>query len=351
MAKKTGRILIVDDNAGIRRTLEFILKGFFEELNFLPGPSTLLSAIDTFKPHVVLLDMNFRAEDNNGNEGIFWLKEIIQKHPEISVVLFTAYADIPLAVQGMKNGAIDFIEKPWDNVRLISVLRDAVKTAMKKSGNISSSFFKGKSKDMQEIWDMLVVIANSPEPVNIIGEEGTEKELVACEIRRLCQNTKIPDIQLFLPQDSHRSGRDIRIPPLRERKEDIVPMAMHIIRDLNFKTGKDIEGITHEACELMKRYLWPGNTDELYQRVEKAYATCKGNQLKISELFKEKTFDTHFMLEIKQLDSLEEEKLIRQCLDSSGYNITATAKMLSLSRPTLYAKIHKYNIDITPHSS
>ncbi len=119
MASKVGKILVVDDNLGIRRALEILLPMHFAEVKTIPSPSTLVSSLEQFRPDVVLLDMNFNTSINTGNEGLYWAGEIKKMVPEVEVVLFTAYADIALAVEGMKRGAFDFIVKPWDNEKLI----------------------------------------------------------------------------------------------------------------------------------------------------------------------------------------------------------------------------------------
>ena len=115
MTPKKGKILIVDDNAGIRQALKILLPLHFEEVEALPSPATLVSVLARFRPDVVLLDMNFYTDINTGNEGLYWTGEIKKLSPDTEVVLFTAYADIQLAVEGMKRGAFDFIVKPWDN--------------------------------------------------------------------------------------------------------------------------------------------------------------------------------------------------------------------------------------------
>ena len=123
----------MDDNQGIRRALEILLPLHFAEVKTIPSPATLVSALEQFRPDVVLLDMNFNTSINTGNEGLYWAGEIKQMAPEVEVVLFTAYADIQLAVEGMKRGAFDFIVKPWDNDRLVEVLtaaRDKARKAM-----------------------------------------------------------------------------------------------------------------------------------------------------------------------------------------------------------------------------
>ena len=142
MASKKGNILIVDDNAGIRQALKILLPMHFAEVETLPSPVTLVSTLERFRPDVVLLDMNFNTDINTGNEGLYWAGEIKQMMPEVEVVLFTAYADIALAVEGMKRGAFDFIVKPWDNEKLVATLiaaRDKARKAMgrdaKKKGS------------------------------------------------------------------------------------------------------------------------------------------------------------------------------------------------------------------------
>ena len=115
---KRGRILVVDDNRGIRKALEILLPAHFAEVKAIPSPVTLISEMDSFRPDAVLLDMNFHTDINTGNEGLYWVQELRRRYPAVQVVLFTAYGDISLAVEGMKRGAFDFIVKPWDNDRL-----------------------------------------------------------------------------------------------------------------------------------------------------------------------------------------------------------------------------------------
>lgn len=122
---KAGKLLIVDDNSSILSAVKLLTEGVFEEVVTLTSPNMLVTAMHAHRPDVVLLDMNFHAGINTGNEGIFWLREITDKYPATKVVLFTAYADIELAVRAMKEGAFDFIVKPWDNEKMIATLRNA----------------------------------------------------------------------------------------------------------------------------------------------------------------------------------------------------------------------------------
>ena len=125
MSKLKAKILVVDDNAGIRSTLKLLLPAQFSDVETISSPKELMSKMNSFKPDVVLLDMNFEADINTGNEGLFWLSELKRSFADTEVVLFTAYADIALAVEGMKRGAFDFIVKPWQNEKLFEVLEAA----------------------------------------------------------------------------------------------------------------------------------------------------------------------------------------------------------------------------------
>ena len=138
MAKK-GKILVVDDNQGIRSALNILLPAHFAQVELIPSPKTLVTTMENFHPDVVLLDMNFNTDINSGNEGLYWTREIKKMFPSVQVVLFTAYADIALAVEGMKRGAFDFIVKPWDNERLIFTLKAAYEAVPREKSATSGA--------------------------------------------------------------------------------------------------------------------------------------------------------------------------------------------------------------------
>ncbi len=185
---KNGRILVVDDNAGIRSALKILLPMHFGAVELLPSPVTLVTTVERFKPEAVLLDMNFTADINSGNEGLYWLSELRSRFPELKVVLFTAYADVHLAVEGMKRGAYDFIPKPWDNDRLISTLRSAClasrKTRKAEGGTGSVGIYWGESPEMTAIRRTVSKIAPTDATILITGENGTGKDVLAGEIHR-----------------------------------------------------------------------------------------------------------------------------------------------------------------------
>ena len=121
---KQGTLLVVDDNRNILTSLRYLLVDYFARILTLDSPVTIPTVLAQNEVDVVLLDMNFASGINNGNEGLYWLKEIRRIRPQAGVVLFTAYADIDLAVTGIKEGAADFVVKPWNNDKLIQTLTE-----------------------------------------------------------------------------------------------------------------------------------------------------------------------------------------------------------------------------------
>lgn len=196
---KKGNILIVDDNKNVLSALRILLSDYFENIVLLTSPNTLMSELRDKNPDVVLLDMNFSAGINSGNEGLFWLSEIKKADEELPVVLFTAYADIDLAVKALKGGATDFVVKPWDNAKLLATLQSAyslrqsrkeVKKLREKQSVLNRDIQKeedicwGKSPAMQRLLTMIKKVAVTDANVLITGENGTGKELIAQMIHR-----------------------------------------------------------------------------------------------------------------------------------------------------------------------
>lgn len=127
MIRPYNTIVVVDDNPTILTALKICLTAEFERIVTLTSPDTLVSTLSNGEQvDVVLLDMNFSLGVNTGQDGLFWLRTLKKLRPDTPVVLMTAYADVQLAVKGLKNGAADFVTKPWDNDKLVRTLRDAV---------------------------------------------------------------------------------------------------------------------------------------------------------------------------------------------------------------------------------
>ena len=475
MASKVGKILVVDDNLGIRRALEILLPMHFAEVKTIPSPATLVSSLERLRPDVVLLDMNFNTSINTGNEGLYWAGEIKKMVPEVEVVLFTAYADIALAVEGMKRGAFDFIVKPWDNDKLIEVLTAARDKARKAMGRDSSakglrmteggpschperlschpeqfschserseeSMFWGSSPAMRSIRKTLDKIAPTDATVLITGENGTGKDVLAREIHmhslrsgkpmvavdagaitetlfeselfghvkgaftdahadhvgkfeqadggtlfldeigniplhlqakllRVIQNRSVVrvggsnatpvDIRLICATNMDldqlvREGRfredlyyrintvHIALPALRERKEDIVPLAQMFLERFAEKYHRPLTGIAPEAAAMLTEGRWSGNIRELQNCIEKAVILSDGSELTAKDIQLEQAAKP-VGTTIKAVSEAEEERMIRQAMDRTDGNISAAAKMLGVSRPTLYAKLKKYGL-------
>lgn len=184
---KHGTLLVVDDNRNILTTVKMVTEQTFERIICLASPSSLITRLREDQPDVVLLDMNFHSGINNGNEGLFWLREIKKARPQTAVVLFTAYADIELAVTGLKSGAADFIVKPFDNHQLIEKLTDAYQKTRKKNPTTTaaSEMIWGTSPAMRHLRDMVEKVAGTDANILITGENGTGKEVLAKEIHQL----------------------------------------------------------------------------------------------------------------------------------------------------------------------
>ena len=197
MIKKQGTILIVDDNRNILTTVRMLLEPIFDGIITIANPNSIPAKLREEHPDVVLLDMNFSSGINSGNEGLYWLREIKSLSPKTEVVLFTAYADIQLAVTGIKEGAADFIVKPFENEKMIRTLMEArdknkaVDNAIGKKGgklcgkDVQSAMYWGDSEVMNNLRSIVEKVAATDANILITGENGTGKEVLANEIHRL----------------------------------------------------------------------------------------------------------------------------------------------------------------------
>jgi DNA-binding NtrC family response regulator len=200
-----GTLLIVDDNKSVISALEMMLQYEVEKLISISSPKRINEVLEKNDIDIVLLDMNFQAGINSGNEGLFWLKEILKHDSNISVVMITAYGDVELAVKALREGAIDFILKPWDNDKLLATINAAwkLRTSRKEALILKNDnqFLKkeikrgeekivlGASPTMINVMNIVRKVAGTDANVLITGENGTGKELVAREIHNLSKRS------------------------------------------------------------------------------------------------------------------------------------------------------------------
>lgn len=192
-----ARILVVDDNHNVLTALDLLLSREYSAVNCISKPGQILSELSNASYSAVLLDMNYTAGQNTGNEGLFWLRELMKLDPDLSVVMITAYGDIELAVTALKDGAADFVLKPWDNQKLLATMRTAVrltqsrrqvKSLQKEKASLKAELkgkqrrIVGRSPAMTRLMEMVDKVASTPANVLITGENGTGKELIAREI-------------------------------------------------------------------------------------------------------------------------------------------------------------------------
>lgn len=442
-----GTIIIVDDNKGVLTAVQLLLKNHFSKAIILSSPVSLSSVLREENPEVVLLDMNFTSGINNGNEGLFWLHEIKRQYPNLPVVLFTAYADIDLAVRGIKEGATDFIVKPWDNQKLVETLLNAASQAKegkkknrKKENPSIAAMYWGESSAMQQLRMLVEKVATTNANILITGENGTGKEMLAREIHalssryketmvsvdmgaiteslfeselfghvkgsftdahadrtgkfeaanhsslfldeignlpyhlqaklltaiqqrsivRVGSNEPVPvDIRLICATNRNLQGMvdkgefredllyrintiHVEIPPLRNRREDIVPLAERFITRFCKQYDKAPISLTASACEKLTAHSWYGNIRELEHAIEKAVIICDGNSIP-AEMFQLVQKTEIQQTEASTLEEME-KAMIRKALDKCGGNLSAVASQLGITRQTLYNKMKKFGL-------
>ena len=440
-----GTIIIVDDNKGVLTAVQLLLKNHFSKIITLSSPVSLSTVLREENPEVVLLDMNFTSGINNGNEGLFWLHEIKRQYRDLPVVLFTAYADIDLAVRGIKEGASDFVVKPWDNQKLLETLlnaasqaKDGKKKNRKKELSPVSAMYWGESSAMQQLRTLIEKVATTNANILITGENGTGKEMLAREIHALSPRSAESMISVdmgaiteslfeselfghvkgsFTDAHADRTGKfeaadrsslfldeignlhlqaklltaiqqrsivrvgsnqsipvDIRlicatnqnlqemvdkglfredllyrintihveIPPLRKRKEDIVPLAERFIARFCKQYDKASISLSPAACEKLTAHAWYGNIRELEHSIEKAVIISDGETIP-AEMFQLVQKTENPETETSTLEDME-KAMIRKALDKCGGNLSAVAAQLGITRQTLYNKMKKFGL-------
>ena len=449
-----GKILILDDNSSVLTALEMLLQTEFDDVFTLRNPNSLVASIQQHQIDVVLLDMNFKAGINTGNEGIYWLRQIQKHDPTISVVMITAYGDIGLAVKAVKEGAFDFILKPWDNDKLISTLQASLKlrkikienaklvkttNTLKQELKPTSQSIIGQSEPMKKVMEIVRKVAVTDANIFVTGENGTGKEIIAREIHRfskrknevlisvdmgalseslfeselfghtkgsftdakedrigkfetadkgtlfldeignlplslqpklltslqnrtivkLGSNTPVPidirlisatnkDLSMMIKDGLFREDLlyrintiTIKVPPLRERGNDLVLLAEFFLRKYAIKYDKPGLKINQKTIQKFLKYSWPGNVRELQHCIEKAVILTDTKVLYEDSFSLNVTNSNHKIdFQNKTIEEMENEMILAS-IDKEKGNLSAVAKKLGITRPTLYKKLKK----------
>ena len=433
--KKKGNILIIDDNEAMLVSLRMLLKNVFEDVQTSTNPNAIPTLMRRKRPDVVLLDMNFGRGINNGNEGLFWLKEIKHTEPDVAVVLFTAYADIDLAVRGIKEGAADFIVKPFENEVLIEKLRVLLPSDGRLSHHDNDTQPLLPTGGGDALQELVRKVAPTDANILITGENGTGKEVLAREIHRLSKRnakqmvtvdmgaitetlfeselfgyvrgaftdaksdkpgkmelaegstlfldeignlsyplqaklltalqrrtitrlggTKEIPINIRLISATNRNLQDmvregtfredllyrmnticLHLPPLRERKDEIIPLAQQFIKKFSDFYNKTPIAIDDKTRQQLLEYPWPGNIRELEHTMERAVII---GEIGIPH---SSLPSSHSSTPSASLASMERDLIARTIHECDG-NLSLVAQRLDIARQTLYNKIKKYGL-------
>ncbi len=204
MNLKKYSVLAVDDDLDVLLAVRLLLKNEVKEIITEKNPANIPSLLSQGKFDLVMLDMNFTASVNTGNEGIYWLKRVKEIKPDVGVIMITAYGDIDLAVRCVKEGANDFVIKPWQNQRLLDSIEDALRQVKKESSiskldnaeNIIGKDLLGESEAMQQIFYKVRKIAPTDANILLLGENGTGKDLIAKSIHQNSLRSKNPFVKV-----------------------------------------------------------------------------------------------------------------------------------------------------------
>lgn len=446
MKKTNAQILVIDDQEDILFASKMVLKKHFETIFTLNDPKKVLHLLSENEIDVVLLDMNYRIGFEEGREGIYLLKEIKTFSPKTIVILMTAFGKVETAVEGLKLGAFDYILKPWDNDKLVSIVKSAVDESRKEKKKASgeakkNSVFIGNSPNIQKAYSLAEKVARTDANVLILGENGTGKFVLAQYIHQnsnrkgqpfvhvdlgslndnifeselfgyakgaftdaktdtpgrfeLAQNgtiflDEIGNVPLHLQakllqviqnksvtrlgeakprqlnvriitatnidlkgEVGHKNFREdlyyrintmeILLPPLRERKPDIVPLAQFLLESIIEKYERNEIVFEDKALEQIQKHAWNGNIREMENRIERAVILCENNTITISDLDLETISPIEEANEDRHLMDIE-KATIEKVLQKHNYNISKSADELGLSRASLYRRMEKFEL-------
>ena len=447
------RILVADDQADVLEALRLLLEGQGFEIESARSPAGVASAVNEREFDAVLIDLNYARDTTSGREGLDLLGQLRESDPTLPVMVMTAWGSVPGAVEAIRGGARDYIEKPWDNARLVTTLRTQVELgrALRRSARLEGENrllrreglpeLIAESRAMGSVMSLLDRVGPSEANVLITGEHGTGKEVVAHWLHRASPRADRPLVTvnagslpegvfeselfghvkgaftdarndrigyfeladggtLFLdeigtippPQQakllrvlqtgelqrvgSSRTQRvnvrvlaatnvdirqevaqghfradllyrintvEIRLPPLRERREDIPRLAADFLAQASLRYGKSPVDVTPEAQRALLEHAWPGNVRELEHAIERAVLLSREGRIEPADLLLRPAADGSMRLEEMTLDEVERH-VIRRALERHEGNVSRAAHALGVSRSALYRRLQQHGI-------
>jgi DNA-binding NtrC family response regulator len=449
MKKTQATILIIDDQEDILFASKMTLKKHFETIFTLSEPKKALQILAENDVDVVLLDMNYRIGFEDGREGIYLLKEIKTLSPQTVIILMTAFGKVETAVEGLKLGAFDYVLKPWDNDKLLQVVKEAVSHSRKnKKGEAAKQteeeYFTGESVAVTKVYSLAQRVAKTDANVLILGENGTGKYVLAHHIHKQSNRSTGPFIHVdlgslnenlfeselfgyakgaFTDAKTDTPGRfelaekgtifldeigniplhlqtkllqviqnkqvvrlgeakprplnvriitatnidlekevalknfredlyyrintmPIQLPPLRERKADLIPLANFLLHKMADKYDRGALHFSDDALKNIQNHMWNGNIREMENRIERAVILCDDDTITANGLDLENVTELQHTIIDPQLSDVE-KTTIERALRRHNYNISKTADELGLSRAALYRRMDKYELGKT----
>ena len=448
-----ARVLVADDQPDVLEALRLLLKGEGYHLETASSPAGILAALDAREFDVVLMDLNYARDTTSGEEGLDLLSRIQRLDQTLPVVVMTAWGSVELAVEAMRRGARDFIQKPWDNARLLAIIRTQIELsqALRRGRRLEAENrllrdetrprVVAESPAMQQVLQIVSRIASSDANVLILGENGTGKGLIAQLVHSMSLRASRPMVTInaggisegvfeselfghirgaftdaksdrvgrfelanastlfldeianvplsqqqkllrvietgeFEPLGSSRTRRadvrlisatnsdlgeevaggrfrqdllfrlntvELRIPPLRDRREDIPLLAQQFLRQHAQRYRKKLTGFDPNAMQSLLEHSWPGNVRELDHAIERAVLLTQGPQVKVADLALRVNRDAVGRLEDMSLEDVE-CFLIKKAMTRFGGNVSQAAKALGLSRSALYRRLQRYGL-------
>ena len=447
------KILIADDQPDVLHALRLLLKGEGFGVESAASPAEVAARVGESEFDVVLMDLNYARDTTSGQEGLELLARIHAVHPSLPVVVMTAWGSVEGAVEAMRRGARDYVEKPWDNARLLATLRTQTELAraLRRTERLEAENQRlrgagapemiAESRAMQPLLDIMRRVGPSEANVLITGEHGTGKEVVArwlhassaraprplvtvnaggisegvfeselfghvkgaftdaradrtgfweladggtlfldeignlpvklqAKLLRVLQTGEFQrvgsgktlradvrvlaatnvDIRAEVAEGRFREDLlyrlntvELRIPPLRDRREDVPLLAAFFLRRQAARYRKSLEGFTPDAMRALLDYAWPGNVRELEHTVERAAILARGSQISAEDLHLLPPADGAASLDQMELEEVE-RVLIRKALQRCGGNVTHAAEALGVSRSALYRRLQRYGL-------